>query len=745
MRKIMWFTLGFGAACAVSAYFMNGNAAWAIIVGCLLGAMGFFILGREYPCCNPVGAVMLGVALSFVWIWFVNRNALANVRGLDGQTVQMTLEATDYSYPTDHGQAVDAKFSYRGKTYRVKVYYNSEKTARPADQISGTFRFRMTLKSGEREASYHQGKGIYLLAYGNESVTVTPGTPTWTHYPAIFRQKLVDLINGCFSADTGGFARALLLGDTTGLDYAMDTAFKLSGIRHIVAVSGLHVSILFTLLYRFVRKNRYLTLIFCLPVLLLFAAMAGFSASVTRACIMQLLMILSLVLNREYDPPTALSFAALVMLTVNPLVITDIGFQLSVGCIAGILLFSESIQGWLLDKKRLGSAKGKGLIPQCKRWFSSSVSISLSAMTLTAPLCAIHFGTVSVIGVVTNLLTLWLVTYVFYGIMLVCVTGLLFPALGTLLETLVSFLIRVIFTVSGFLTKVPLAAVYTASPYIVAWLVFVYLLLGVFLLVRKSVRGLAGAALLSFLLAVGLSWAEPMLDDVRVTVLDVGQGQCVLLQSQGKTFMVDCGGDTDTYAADVAAQTLLSQGIHTLDGLILTHYDRDHVGGAAMLASRITIQNVYLPPEREEDTQQYRRIGQNHQVVERDVILTYGSSQLRIIAAKMGETDNESGLCVLFQAADCDILITGDRSIQGERQLLKHIDLPRLELLVAGHHGAKTSTGTELLEATQPGMVAISVGGNSYGHPSPETLDRLAAFGCVVYRTDEQGSILFRR
>ena len=108
--------------------------------------------------------------------------------------------------------------------------------------------------------------------------------------------------------------------------------------------------------------------------------------------------------------------------------------------------------------------------------------------------------------------------------------------------------------------------------------------------------------------------------------------------------------------------------------------------------------------------------------------------------------DNESSVCVLFQTQDCDILITGDRSAAGERALMKQTQLPELELLVAGHHGSRLATSADLLFETQPAAVVISAGANNrYGHPGEEILERLARFGCDVYRTDLQGTIIFRR
>lgn len=748
MRKLMWFAIGFGTACCFSAYLMNGEIPLALLIGCLIGAAGLLLLGDRGIWLRIASVIALGITVAFAWIWFLDWSYMNEAKALDGKSVEAALTARDYSYATDHGSAVDAELTRNGKTYQVRAYFGGNTAVFPGDSLSGTFRFRLTLKTDTREATYHQGKGIYLLAYGDETVTVTAGKAELKDHPVILRQKILSLIDECFPEDTAFFARALLLGDGTGIDYETNTDFRISGIRHIIAVSGLHVTILFSLIYVLTGKRRVLTALLGIPVVILFAAVAGFSASVTRACIMQILMMLAMLFQKEYDPPTALSFAALVMLTVNPLIITDIGFQLSVGCMVGIFLFSARIQSWLSDPKRLGSGKGKGILPRLKRWFISSVSVSLSAVSITTPLSAIHFGTVSLIGAVTNLVTLWIVTYVFYGIMLVCLAGAVWLPLGRILAWVVSWGVRYVLTAAKWLAKFPLAAVYTESGYIVAWLVFAYLLLAIFLIRRKNPLALTCCVTIGLCAALLASLAEPLTGECRVTVLDVGQGQCVLLQSRGRSFLVDCGGDSDEAAADLAAETLLSQGITRLDGLILTHYDRDHAGGAEYLLTRIRADEVYLPPKLDEEgtgISLYQALDGKALAVERSTVVDYDDLKLTIFAPEIGESDNESGLCVLFQTENCDILITGDRDIAGERELLKQTALPELELLVVGHRGSKYSTGQELLEACRPEMAVISVGENSYGHPTQEVLDRLAAYGCRVFRTDQQGTIVFRR
>ena len=233
-----------------------------------------------------------------------------------------------------------------------------------------------------------------------------------------------------------------------------------------------------------------------------------------------------------------------------------------------------------------------------------------------------------------------------------------------------------------------------------------------------------------------------------MTVLDVGQGQCILLQSGGRTYMVDCGGKGADGTADEAAQMLLSQGITKLDGVIITHFDGDHCAGTANLLTRVDADVVLLPVTEDEsgvaDAISSETKGNVYRVTE-IVELTYSNVVITVIPSYMENSDNESGLCVLFQTENCAILITGDRNAFAERMLLRNIEIPDLDVLVVGHHGSKYSTGKELLEATKPETAIISVGENNpYGHPAQETLDRLIEFGCKVYRTDLHGTIIYR-
>ena len=750
MRKLMWFTIGFGAVCAFCSYCYVSWMLWAFGV-CLLLGIALAVASRFYGWFANAALIVLGISIGFGWFWVHDSAYLSKVRALDGNTIPLTVTASDFGYATDYGTAVEGSICLEGKTYRVKLYLEDRSNIYPGFQIDGTFSSRFTAEGGEKDPTTHRSEGIFLLLYQRGKVRISePEEIPARYYPAVWRQGLLQKILELFPADTVDFAKALLLGDRSGINYETNTAFKLSGISHIIAVSGLHVSILFGLLYTITFRRRWLTGLIGIPVMILFAAVIGFTPSVTRACVMQILMLLALMTDREYDPPTALAFAVLVMLAVNPMTAVSVSFQLSVGCMVGIFLFSGKIRAWLADKRRLGSAKGKGVLPKLKRWFASSVSVSVSASVITAPLVAYYFGTVSLVSVLTNLLTLWVISFIFYGIILVLIMSFLWPSLAMVIAWVISWPVRYVLLIAKVLAGFPMAAVYTQSTYIVIWLIGCYILLAAFMLCKRKLPVVLGScAAISLCIALLLSWYEPLMDDLRVTVLDVGQGQCILLQSEGRTYMVDCGGDSETIAADTAAEFLLSQGIDQLDGIILTHYDADHAGGVEYLLTRVDADRLYMPDVADDSGTADRlaqMFGKRACLLDEDLQLRFGETNLSIFASETENCGNESGLCVLFQRENCDILITGDRGELGEMLLLRSRELPDLEVLIAGHHGSASSTGDALLEKTTPDIVIASVGENNYyGHPSQALLERLTKYGCAIYRTDENGTVIYRR
>lgn len=749
MRKLMWFALGFGVACALAVYLLRGWILIGVGIAALLSIFVAFLGAKKYHAFKILAAISLGLLIGIIWYQAYDGIYLKHMRALDGQSLDLVLTATDFSFETDYGITVDAVAVIDERSVNIRAYLHEMDALSPGDKISGAFRLRYTGYGGIEDPTHHSAERVFFLGYPEgDHVSEPAGSSNFIYFPAYLRNYLLGAIEKIFPTDIHGFVKALLLGDTSDLSYTQDSQLTVSGIRHVAAVSGLHVSILFAMVYLLTGKKEKLTALFGIPVLVFFAAMAGFSPSVTRACLMQVLVLIGMLLQKEYDPATALSFACLTMLAINPLVVTSVGFQLSVASVAGILLFARKITQWILDPKRLGrwrKSKGYALI----RDSAVSVGVSIGATVMTTPLTAFYFGNVSLVGMLTNVLCMWAITFSFCAIVVCCIIGAIYLPLGKCIAWIVAWPIRYVLGVAGVISAFPLASLYTESMFVIGWLIFVYILLVVFLFTKnRRVNLLSCCAALSLCVALMASWAEPLFDNYRVTVIDMGQGQCILLQSGGRTYMIDCGGDYDSNAANKAAAVLLSQGVTRLDGMILSHYDRDHVGGAPGLLSRVPADILVLPSDPENIQRQYQ-VAEAHSgepiYVYDDMVIQWGDARISVYASQSTRSSNERSLCVLFQTEKCDILITGDRSQKGELELMERILLPKLDALVVGHHGAESSTSVALLEVTQPKMAVISVGeGNYYGHPDAAVLERLRDYGCRIRRTDLEGTIVIR-
>ena len=304
------------------------------------------------------------------------------------------------------------------------------------------------------------------------------------------------------------------------------------------------------------------------------------------------------------------------------------------------------------------------------------------------------------------------------------------------------------------LTMVPGHAVYFESAYIALWLGFAYLLLAIVALRKTQTREklLACAAVV---LALAVSVAFTQLDyrygELNIVALDVGQGQSVIVDSGKATALIDCGSSNDYISAgDVAGDVLHGMGVETIDYLVLTHFHTDHANGLPALLAQVKADFLLVPRPVEEDTvaQAVLKTAERYDVevifVEEDRVFALGEAQLRLYSPVSGifELDeNENGLAVVCTAGDFDFLVTGDMGRETEEDLLKQKDIPDVELMMVGHHGSNGSSSEDFLAAVKPETAIISVGDNSYGHPTDGALQRLAKHGVELYRTDLQGHI----
>ncbi len=744
MRKLMIFTIGFAAACGLGALLLP--EAVPLWLGFFLLAGGLLLLVPENRALKISGILLMGFGVGLSWFAGYQLWKLEPAKGYDGLYKELTIEVTKFRTDSSDGNSVYGCTELDGAQWDLVTYVYGDAALSPGDLLKGEF---LLVASTGRDGAgdYYASNGIQLIAYPKGKLVHEPVEAVPQRYfPQVLRKNALDLMERLFPEDTRGFAQALLLGKTGSLTNAQNQDLRQSGISHVVAVSGLHVSILFSMIYGLCFRRRLLTALLGFPALLIFGAVAGFSPSVVRACTMQALMLLSILINREYDTPTALAFSVLVLLGINPLCIRSVSFQLSVGAVMGIQLFSRRLHDYLLSEKRLGPAKGKGIRARLIRWLVSGVSVTIGALIVTVPLTAWHFSSISLVSVLTNLLVLSVTTWAFYGILAAGILGLLFWPLGVAVAQCTSWLIRYILVAAAFCADLPLAQVSTKDPYILVWTVFTYGLLLILLLSKKKHPWVVGAMITAGLAAaVAFSAFARSRLDYRLTVLDVGQGQCILYFSGDDAYMVDCGGNPA--APTRAIEELRLQGVDRLTGLVVTHMDGDHTSGIPEFLELMEVDTVYLPYTQQEEARELlTAIDSEIYWVYRNTQLHCGKGSVTIFPGEAGTSDNESSLCVLFQTEKCDILIMADRDLAGEAYLLKTADLPDLDILVVGHHGAEDSTGPDLLRKTAPEIAVISVGRNNrFGHPDQPLLDRLELYGCQILRTDQDGTCTFGR
>lgn len=784
MRKLAWFAGGFGAACLWACY--RASEVSTLIAAALLTGLvlSVWLVAKprhgEHPILLRRGedkgryelyqvsrrglALCLGALAAFLWsgtysaLFRVPAEKLAEK--LAGEEVSISGEVSSYPEETSIGGYSVTLRMGEGLLAPDALAFGPEDWAelKPGDRLSFSGRLRPSHRAFGDETTYYTAKGIYLMAYcrGEAEITRAPAVPP-RYWPALCARSLRDGIYAAFDDTAAPIAAAVTLGDKTGLDDTLYSAFNRAGLMHAAVVSGLHISFLMgTALALFGRNRR--TALALLPLLVFYALMAGGTPSAFRAVIMDSALLFAPLARREGDGPSALAFALLSLLIQNPFAAASVGLQLSFASVAGIMLAAEPLFRWMyrpLKARKPGKAqKWKMALWKLGRYVLTSVSVSLGAMLFTAPLIALHFGQIPLLSPLSSVLALWALSLLMVCALAMGTLAVFLPGPAALLGMVAGLLGHYARGVALVLGRFSFASLSTDSVYCLIWLGAAYLALATaFLGKERPRRPLVGVWALVLLLcaAIVLGRLETDGADLSVTALDVGQGSSTVLQSGGRTALVDCGGSGSRNAGDVAADHFAAQGRTRLNLLVLTHFDSDHCNGVEQLFYRMKVDQVAVPgsdTDREDMahiTELVRQEGAELVVVDDTRVLPLGRAEVTLYPPLGGGTSNESGLFAQCTAGEFDALITGDADAFVEKMLIRYQPIPDIELLMVGHHGSKNSSCDEFLRAAAPELAVISAGANnSYGHPAPETLERLEALGAQIHRTDLEGTVTVR-
>lgn len=623
----------------------------------------------------------------------------------------------------------------QGRKIRVRVNY----AQRNLPEVGAAFSGVCTLYTppprrnpgGFDSEGYYRSRGIVLLGAA-ETAWEVEALRGFSLSAVLYasRQRLGRLMDTLF-----GYAaplyRGMLLGDKQGLDAQVYASIKRSGIAHLLAVSGLHVSVIVGAVYALARRLQIslrARVWGTMALLWAYCLLTGAGASTLRASVMNSVFLLGALCHERYDTPTGLAAAFLLLALPNAWCLRDTGFVLSFATVGGILLIQPLL-------RRCFARLPTGI--------ADTLSISLGAQLACMPFLAMYFGEISLVGMVVNLLAVPLASVlVVSGAALLVLAAIALP-LAMLLAPLLRVGAYVLQGMAQFAAQMPFSTIRVAAPHVG----FVVLYYGIWYTVSgyvhaaRKVRALCIGALCAC--AVVVFYISDTPPQTRYVQLDVGQGDAALLQTaQGTVILVDVGPTGNSEMTSY----LLHYGL-SVDVLVLSHLDSDHAGGiVALERAVIPVGEIVLPYGEDAAAVEDEILQALHAYEQRGVpikgawagdVWTGPGVEIEVLAPKRAQRNrNDGSLVTMLRAEGVRILSTGDASQSSEP-----LHGVACDVIKVAHHGAQTSSSELFLDRAMPTLALISVGRNAYGHPRAEVLERLWMRGVQVMRTDEGGAI----
>lgn len=596
-----------------------------------------------------------------------------------------------------------------------------------------------------------------------------------------------------------GLAAGILVGLRNRVDHDLAAAFTTAGVSHIVAISGWNIAIVgamvAALTRRWSRRRRSGATILAIVA---YTAFAGGSPSVVRAALMAGIALLARESGRAGSAATALGWAVVVLLVVDPRLVDDPGFQLSALATAGLIAWATPLTRHL---ERVAGSRVPG-------WIVEGLGVSLAAQAATLPVVLLDFGRLALAAPAVNLVVVPLVPPAMAAGAIALGAGWLALAglpsvLATLLGLPAWILLTAIVRIVEVAASLPFASVTLEPPLAMLAAGLALAVIGVLLAARRGLLGrfgarrgllgrfagwrslaghrsraaphnrpirarrptpnrrwtssrLAAATLVAALLGLTLAAANRPDDRAHVTVLDVGQGDAILVEGgHGGRLLVDGGPDPGRLI--VALDARLPPWDRRLDLVVLSHPHEDHVAGLPLLLERYRVGRLFEPgmrgpgPGYDTFRAELQASGRRVDQLATGDRFTLDEIGFRVLwpdrgmvpdqPADTGTGINDVSIVLLGEVDDRRFLLTGDIE-QDVDPVLVARGLPRADVLKVAHHGSRTATTTALLDAVRPSTAIISVGeSNPYGHPSPATIGRLEAHGARILRTDRDGSV----
>ena len=555
--------------------------------------------------------------------------------------------------------------------------------------------------------------------------------------------------------EEAGYLKGVVFGYRADLSAEIKQSFMNTGTTHILAVSGSNVvvvALIFSSLVGFLRVSRKTATLLTLIGLLWYMVITGLSPSVIRATVMGIAILGGTLLGRKGDVYNSLGFAALLMLIWDPTYLLDVGFQLSFAAVVSIVYYYPKLEP--LIEIIPGKLVRTGLVKSGLQLFL----VSLAAQIGTMPFTAFYFGRVSIVAVVANLIVVPVsgvnVLLGFATVAFSFVSDWMAASYAALDDLIVSMLLKFVLWCS----KVPFAYVETMRVGGAFTAIYYVSVTAIFNMTKPRLLVRTIAALL--VVVNFMIYRDVLADSVpllRVTVIDVGQGDAILLElpnhhavliDTGPKFMANDSGERKI------SPLLKRKGIETLDALILSHPHDDHIGGCKYLLENFTADCLIIS-DSASPSRPYEEILTRARELRVPIVLARAGESLQFdpttrifvlhAAPKARPRDlNDESIVVKIVYGRSSLIFMGDASTRVEEELLHGgAPIPPCDVIKVGHHGAVTSSGTEFLKTVKPTLALISVGrDNKFNHPSPVILSRYESLGIETRRTDLCGALV---
>ncbi|WP_303841442.1 DNA internalization-related competence protein ComEC/Rec2 [Selenomonas ruminantium] len=613
-----------------------------------------------------------------------------------------------------------------------------------------------------------QGITATLLA-GKGGVNVTQSledreTAVWVHVLrklAEVREHYLSSMRAVMPKEDAAAIFAMLFGGYQGLNPELLEAFTTTGIVHILSVSGSHISLLAAVmawLGAFFRLPKVVRVVLVIAAIAVYSMLAGLVPPVLRSALMGGLTFMALALDREKDARRLLILTGLLMLTVSPILLYHISFQLSFAATAGLLYVAPPVRDWLQSRR----------VPA---FVAAGMAITFAAHASTLPILAWYFNQLSLSAFLANIVIVPIVeVIIIIGIM----AGLLafaVPLVGRIACAGDSILLGLVYELARWMAAMPGSMIWIPS---LEWplVVFYYSVLALLVLktpwrqqviawLKEKRQYIVVMSVVFIAFSVGYKLSQN--GKVTLSAIDCQQGDALMLRTvHGKVVLFDCGGERNgnepgafNTGERIIVPYLRHYGVHEVEAIFLTHAHADHAGGAGAVLKNMPVGRVYTADEGRDAYAQSMGLGSADRLLAKlhpareGEVFDLDGVRIEVIyapeiTAKGQDMGNEASNVYRISYGQASFLITGDLTKENEQVILAQGKNIHSTVLKVGHHGSDTSSSEEFLQAVAPRYAVISVGaGNSFGHPKQEVLNRLQKMDIRVFRTDQNGEIKF--